>query len=447
LIPRYTRAEMGRIWSEENRFRTWLAVEVAATETLAEAGLVPKDAARAIREKADFSLERIHAIEAEVRHDVIAFTTAVAEIVGPEARWFHYGLTSNDVVDTAQALLIGQASRIILQDLRNLIEVLQRRAFEFKDTPMVGRTHGVHAEPITFGLKLANWYDEAQRDLERFRRAAEEMRVGKFSGAVGNFAHLSPELEEKICARLGLKAAPITSQVIQRDLHANYVATLAVVACTLDKIATEIRHLQRTEVREAEEYFSEKQKGSSAMPHKRNPVTCEQISGLARVVRANAQAAFENVALWHERDISHSSVERIILPDSTTLLDYMLAKTTSLVDTMLVYPERMLQNLESSGGLVFSGQLLLDLVEHGVSREEAYRMVQRHAMRAWQEGRNFRELVLKDKEITKRVPQAQIERAFDLKRQLRNVDKIFARVFPESVSGRPSKPRRKSKKT
>ncbi|HLX74493.1 MAG TPA: adenylosuccinate lyase [Terriglobales bacterium] len=447
MIPRYTRAEMGRIWSEENRFRTWLAVEVAATETLAEAGLVPKDAARAIREKADFSLERIHAIEAEVRHDVIAFTTAVAEIVGPEARWFHYGLTSNDVVDTAQALLIGQASRIILQDLRNLIEVLQRRAFEFKDTPMVGRTHGVHAEPITFGLKLANWYDEAQRDLARFQRAAEEMRVGKFSGAVGNFAHLSPELEEKICARLGLKAAPITSQVIQRDLHANYVATLAVVACTLDKIATEIRHLQRTEVREAEEYFSEKQKGSSAMPHKRNPVTCEQISGLARVVRANAQAAFENVALWHERDISHSSVERIILPDSTTLLDYMLAKTTSLVDTMLVYPERMLQNLESSGGLVFSGQLLLDLVEHGVSREEAYRMVQRHAMRAWQEGRNFRELVLKDKEITKRVPRAQIERAFDLKRQLRNVDKIFARVFPESVSGRPSKPRRKSKKT
>ena len=442
MIPRYTRAEMGRIWSEENRFRTWLAVEVAATETLAEAGLVPKDAARAIREKADFSLERIHAIEAEVRHDVIAFTTAVAEIVGPEARWFHYGLTSNDVVDTAQAVLIGQASLIILQDLRNLIEVLERRAFEFKDIPMVGRTHGVHAEPITFGLKLANWYDEAQRDLARFQRAAEEMRVGKFSGAVGNFAHLNPELEEKICARLGLKAAPITSQVIQRDLHASYMATLAVVACTLDKIATEIRHLQRTEVREAEEYFSEKQKGSSAMPHKRNPVTCEQISGLARVIRANAQAAFENVALWHERDISHSSVERIILPDSTTLLDYMLAKTTNLVDTMFVYPERMRQNLESSGGLVFSGQLLLDLVEHGVSREEAYRMVQRHAMRAWQEGKNFRELVLKDKDMTKRVPRAQIERAFDLKRQLRNVDKIFDRVFPRSADH--SKRRRKA---
>jgi adenylosuccinate lyase len=444
---------MGRIWSEENRFRTWLAVEVAATETLAEAGLVPKDAACAIREKADFSLERIHAIEAEVRHDVIAFTTAVAEIVGPEARWFHYGLTSNDVVDTAQAVLIGQASRIVLQDLRNLIEVLERRAFEFKDTPMVGRTHGVHAEPITFGLKLANWYDEAQRNLARFQRAAEEMRVGKFSGAVGNFAHLNPELEEKICGRLGLKAAPITSQVIQRDLHANYMATLAVVACTLDKIATEIRHLQRTEVREAEEYFSEKQKGSSAMPHKRNPVTCEQISGLARVVRANAQAAFENVALWHERDISHSSVERIILPGSTTLLDYMLAKTTNLVDTMFVYPERMRQNLESSGGLVFSGQLLLDLVEHGVSREDAYRMVQRHAMRAWQEGKNFRELVLKDKEITKRVPRAQIERAFDLKRQLRNVDKIFDRVFPDAQPRRkptkssPQRRRRKIKKS
>ena len=446
MIARYTRAEMGRIWSEENRFRTWLAVEVAATETLAEAGLVPKDAARAIREKADFSLERIHAIEAEVRHDVIAFTTAVAEIVGPEARWFHYGLTSNDVVDTAQALLIGQASRILLQDLRNLIEVLKRRAFEFKDTPMVGRTHGVHAEPITFGLKLANWYDEAQRDLVRFQRAAEEMRVGKFSGAVGNFAHLNPELEEKICARLGLKPAPITSQVIQRDLHANYMATLAVVACTLDKIATEIRHLQRTEVREAEEYFSEKQKGSSAMPHKRNPVTCEQISGLARVVRSNAQAAFENVALWHERDISHSSVERIILPDSTTLLDYMLAKTTNLVDTMFVYPERMQHNLESSGGLVFSGQLLLDLVEHGVSREDAYRMVQRHAMRAWQEGKNFRELVLKDKDITRKVPKTQVERAFDLKRQLRNVDKIFARVFPESSSLRSAKSRGRSKK-
>ena len=296
MIPRYTRPEMGRIWSDENRFRTWLGVEIAATETLAEAGMVPAAAARAIAERADFKVERIHEIEAEVRHDVIAFTTAVAEFVGPESRWFHYGLTSNDVVDTAQALLVQQASAVIEQDLDRLAEVLRRRALEFKDTPMIGRTHGVHAEPITFGFKLANWYSEVQRDIVRFRAASEDMRVGKFSGAVGTFAHLTPELEEKICARLGLKAAAVSSQVIQRDRHAAYLATLAVIACTLDKIATEVRHLQRTEVREAEEFFSEKQKGSSAMPHKRNPVNSEQISGLARVVRANAQAGFENVA-------------------------------------------------------------------------------------------------------------------------------------------------------
>jgi adenylosuccinate lyase len=432
LIPRYTRPEMGRVWSDENRFRTWLKVEVAATQTLAEAGIVPAEAARTIAERADFKLNRIHEIEAEVKHDVIAFTTAVAEIVGPESRWFHYGLTSNDVVDTAQALLIGQASDLIAPGLQKLADVLKRRAWEFKDTPMVGRTHGVHAEPITFGFKLANWYSEMQRNIVRFRAAADDMRVGKFSGAVGTFAHLTPELEEKICARLGLRAAAVSSQVIQRDRHAAYLSTLAVVASTLDKIATEIRHLQRTEVREAEEYFSEKQKGSSAMPHKRNPVTCEQISGLARVVRSNAQAGFENVALWHERDISHSSAERVIIPDSTTLMDYLLHKTANLIDTMFVYPKRMLANLESTGGLVFSGQLLLDLIEHGVLREDAYRMVQRHAMRAWQEGLNFRELILNDKDITGRVPREQLERAFDLKRQLRNIDGIFARVFPEN---------------
>jgi len=444
VIPRYTRPEMGRIWSEDNRFRTWLTVEVAATETLAEAGLVPKQAAKAIRERADFKLERIQEIETEVRHDVIAFTTAVAEIVGPDARWFHYGLTSNDVVDTAQALLIGQASNIIAEDLERLAEVLKRRAWEFKDTPQIGRTHGIHAEPITFGFKLANWYSETQRNIARFKDAAEGLRVGKFSGAVGTFAHLSPELEEKICARLGLKAADISSQVIQRDLHAHYLATLAVIASTLDKIATEIRHLQRTEVREAEEFFSEKQKGSSAMPHKRNPVTCEQISGLARVVRANAQAGFENVPLWHERDISHSSVERIILPDSTTLIDYLLQKTTNLMDTMFVYPERMKANLESTHGLVFSGQLLLDLVEHGVSREDAYRMVQAHAMHAWKEGLDFRQLVLKDKNITSKVPAKQLEHAFDLKRQLRNIDKIFARVFREEKSNSKKSPRKRA---
>ena len=446
MIPRYTRPDMGRIWSDENRFRTWLAVEVAATETLAEAGMVPQDAARAIRERADFNVNRIAEIEAEVRHDVIAFTTAVAEIVGPHARWFHYGLTSNDVVDTSQALLIQQASAIIAADLERLSAVLERRAWEFKDTPMVGRTHGIHAEPITFGFKLANWYSETQRNIARFQIAVEDMRVGKFSGAVGTFAHLSPELEERMCERLGLKAAAISSQVIQRDRHAAYLATLAVIACTLDKIATELRHLQRTEVREVEEFFSEKQKGSSAMPHKRNPITLEQISGLARVVRSNAQAAFENVALWHERDISHSSVERIIIPDSTTLVDYMLQKTTQVLDTMVVYPERMKSNLESTRGLVFSGQLLLDLVEHGVSREDAYRAVQTHAMRAWKEGLNFRELVLKDRSITGKVPRQQIERAFDLTRQLRNIDKIFQRVFGGKNREKKGEKRAASKK-
>jgi adenylosuccinate lyase len=425
---------MARIWSDENRFRTWLAVEVAATETLAAAGIVPKEAAKAIHARADFNVDRIFQIEAEVKHDVIAFTTAVAEIVGPHARWFHYGLTSNDVVDTAQALLIQQASVLIASDLDRLAEVLERRAWEFKDTPMIGRTHGIHAEPITFGFKIANWYSETQRNIERFKAAAEDLRVGKFSGAVGTFAHLTPELEEKMCARLGLRAAAISSQVIQRDRHAHYLATLATIASTLDKIATEIRHLQRTEVREAEEYFSEKQKGSSAMPHKRNPVNSEQISGLARVVRANAQAGFENVALWHERDISHSSAERIIIPDSTTLADYLLNKTANLIETMFVYPERMLANLESTRGLVFSGQLLLDLVESGVSREEAYRLVQSHAMHAWRKGLDFHDLVVNDPTIRGRVPRAKIEQAFDLKRQLKNIDKIFARVFPSKAA-------------
>jgi adenylosuccinate lyase len=429
LIPRYTRPEMGKIWSDENKFRCWLQVEVAASLTLAEAGIVPPEAAQAIARKGDFDLRRIHDVEAEVKHDVIAFTTAVAEKIGPEARWLHYGLTSNDVVDTAQALQIKEASRIIRDDLEKLKAVLGRRAQEFRHTPTIGRTHGIHAEPTTFGLKLANWYAETERNIARFDLTAEEMRVGKLSGAVGTFAHLEPEMEVRICERLGLGAAPISSQVIQRDRHAYYVATLATIAATLDKMATEIRHLQRTEVREAEEYFSEKQKGSSAMPHKRNPVTCEQISGLARVVRSNAQAAFENVALWHERDISHSSVERVILPDSTILVDYLLTKTTNLIDTLLVYPNRMLKNLESTGGLVFSGQLLLDLAEHGMSREDAYRLVQKHAMRAWKEDLNFRELVMNDSEITARVPAKQIQQAFSIERQLRNVDKIFGRVF------------------
>src|SRR5271169_3913794 len=392
---------MASIWSDENRFRTWLAVEVAATETLADAGIVPKDAARAIRARAAFNVQRIFEIEAEVKHDVIAFTTAVAEIVGPHARWFHYGLTSNDVVDTAQALLLQQASAILINDLMQLREALKRRALEFRHTVQIGRTHGVHAEPITFGLKLAIWYEEAGRNLTRLGAAAEEVRVGKTSGAVGTFGHIDPETEELICEKLNLKPAAVASQVIQRDRHANFVAALALTTALCEKIALEVRHLQRTEVREAEEYFARGQKGSSAMPHKRNPVTCEQICGLARVVRSHVQPAIEDVALWHERDISHSSVERVILPDSTILADYLMAQTTKLVDKLLVYPERMQRNLEMTRGLVFSGQLLLDLAAAGMLREAAYRVVQRHAMEAWENESDFRAAVESDPEIAR----------------------------------------------
>ena len=429
MIARYTRPEMGAIWSDENKYRCWLRVEQAASDTLAAAGIVPKEAAKAIREKGNFTVARINEIEAEVRHDVIAFTTAVAEHIGPESRWLHYGLTSTDVVDTAQALQVLEASKIIRDGIMRLTDVLRTRALEFKHTPMIGRTHGVHAEPTTFGLKLLVWYSEMQRNLARFDAAAEDMRVGKLSGAVGTFGHLKPEYEENICAELGLKPALVATQVVQRDRHAAYLGTLAVLASTLDKIATEIRHLQRTEVREAEEFFSEKQKGSSAMPHKRNPITCEQISGLARVVRSNSQATLENVALWHERDISHSSPERIILPDSTILADYLLHKTAGLVEKLFVYPARMLKNMESTGGLIFSGQLLLDLAEAGMSREDAYKLVQTHAMRAWKEDLNFRDEVKKVPEITKLLPPAKLDRAFDYKRQLANVDAIFARVL------------------
>jgi adenylosuccinate lyase len=427
LIARYTRPAMGRIWTEENKYRMWLEVEATASEILAEAGVVPQPAARAIRAHGAIDVARIQEIESEVKHDVIAFTTAVAEKIGPEARWLHYGLTSNDVVDTAQALQIKEASQLIRQGILDLAAILRERALEFKYTPTIGRTHGIHAEPTTFGLKLLNWYAEIQRDLVRFDASAEDMRVGKLSGAVGTFGHLKPEHEESICARLGLRADPIATQVIQRDRHAAYLATLAVLASTLDKVAVEIRHLQRTEVREAEEFFSEKQKGSSSMPHKRNPITSEQISGLARVIRGNTQAALENVALWHERDISHSSVERIIFPDSTILMDYLLAKTTSLIEKLLVYPRRMLKNLESTGGLIFSGQLLLDLAEAGMSREEAYRLVQAHAMTAWKEDLIFRELVERDPAIRNRLPD--LEKSFRLERQMANVDAIFDRVL------------------
>ncbi len=427
MIARYSRPAMARIWSEENKYRAWLEVEVTASEVLADAGIVPRSAAVALRASGAIDVARIQEIEAEVKHDVIAFTTAVAEKVGPESRWLHYGLTSTDVVDTAQALQIKEASGIIRESILALAGVLRRRALEFKDTPTIGRTHGVHAEPTTFGLKLLNWYAEIQRDLARFDASAEDMRVGKLSGAVGTFGHLKPEHEAAICSRLGLRPDPIATQVIQRDRHAAYMATLAVLASTLDKIAVEIRHLQRTEVREAEEFFSEKQKGSSAMPHKRNPITSEQISGLARVIRSNTQAALENVALWHERDISHSSVERVIFPDSTILTDYLLAKTTSLIDKLLVYPQRMLKNLESTGGLIFSGQLLLDLTEAGMSREEAYRLVQTHAMNAWKNDLVFRHLVKHDPAITSRLPD--LDKSFQMERQLANVDAIFERVL------------------
>ena len=433
MIKRYTRPEMGRIWSDENKYACWLRVEVAASQALAAAGMVPQEAADKIRDKSGFTVARIDEIEAEVRHDVIAFTTTVAEhIADPDAsRWLHYGLTSTDVVDTAQSLQLKEASAIIRAGIVRLGEVLKARAIEFKHTPSIGRTHGVHAEPTTFGLKLLLWYAEVQRSLVRFDAAAEELRVGKLSGAVGTFGHLKPAHEEAICEALGLTPVMVATQVVQRDRHAAYVATLAVLASTLDKIATEVRHLQRTEVREAEEFFSEKQKGSSAMPHKRNPITSEQISGLARVIRANAQTAFENVALWHERDISHSSAERVILPDSTILADYLLQKTVTLIEKLLVYPARMLKNLESTGGLIFSGQLLLDLAESGMSREDAYRLVQGLAMNSWKNELVFRDEVAKEPLITSRLDPEKLARAFDYRRQLANVDAIFARVLGE----------------
>jgi adenylosuccinate lyase len=443
LIDRYTRPQMAAIWSEPSKFRNWLRVELAATDALARAGIVPVEAAAELRrratfpdEKIDHLVTRIHEIELDTRHDVLAFTTAVAETVGPAARWLHYGLTSTDVVDTAQALAITQASFLIREGIVHLRGVLRKRAVEFQHTPTIGRTHGVHAEPTTFGMKLLLWYSEMGRNLRRFDAAAEDLRVGKISGAVGAFGKLKPEHEEAILAELNLTPAAISTQVLQRDRHAAYITTLAVLCSTLDKIATEIRHLQRTEVREAEEFFSAKQKGSSAMPHKRNPITCEQISGLARVVRGNAQVALENVALWHERDISHSSAERVILPDTTILADYLLHKTANLIEKLLVYPARMLKNLELTGGLIYSGQLLLDLAEVGMSREDAYRLVQSHAMAAWASvddptPLNYRQLIEADPEITARLTPEKIAAAFDVNRQLNNIDKVFTRVLAE----------------
>ena len=429
MIARYTHPEMGRIWSDQRRFETWLLVETAAAEAMAAAGIVPRDAAREIRERAQIDVARIDEIERTTQHDVIAFTTAVAETVGPSARWLHFGMTSSDVIDTAQALQMREACDLILKDLEALAEAIRARAFEHRQTPMIGRTHGVHAEPMTFGLKLALWFAEIGRDIERVRRVRSIVSVGKLSGAVGTFAHLSPDIETAVCERLGLTPAPVASQVIQRDRHADLLAALAISGASLEKFALEIRGLQKTEIGEVEEPFAKGQKGSSAMPHKRNPIGCEQIVGLARLLRSNCQAAFENIALWHERDISHSSVERVILPDSFIALDHMLRRFTRIVTGMVVYPDRMRENLERSRGVVFSGTVLLELARRGISREQAYEWVQRNAMRSFSEQRDFKALLLADPDVTGALSRAEIDRAFDLDEQFRHVDDIFERVF------------------
>jgi adenylosuccinate lyase len=425
MIPRYSRPEMARIWSDENRFATWLKVEIAATEALSEGGIVPREAPSAIKSKARFDVARIDAIEKEVQHDVIAFVSDVAESVGPEGRWLHYGLTSSDVVDTALALLMREACDLVARDVGALMEAVKGRAFEHKDTPMIGRTHGVHAEPTTFGLKLAGWAFELDRDRERLRRALEGMRVGKLSGAVGTYSATDPELERIACERLGLEPEPVSTQVVPRDRHADLLSTLALAASSLERFALEIRHLARTEVREVQEPFAAGQKGSSAMPHKRNPIVAERICGLARIVRAAGTVGLENVPLWHERDISHSSAERIVLPDAFLALDYMLDRFVWLVEGLVVLPERMRANLEASHGLFFSQRVLLALVEAGLPRDDAYRLVQEHALRAWDEGLDFRALVEADERIAGRVDLAE---AFDLRAYTRHVDAVFERL-------------------
>ena len=432
MIPRYSRPEMARIWSEENKFRKWLEVEVAVCQVLSDAGRIPPAAMSQIRENAGFSVDRIHEIEEVTRHDVVAFIRAVSEVVGPASRFIHMGLTSTDVVDTAQALQVKEASDLIESAILNFLQVLRRKAHRHKDTPMMGRTHGIHAEPTTFGLKVTVWYSEMERNLERFRTARKTLEVGKISGPVGTFSHLPPEVEEKVCAALGIGYAAASTQTLQRDRHAEYLCTLAILGSTYDKIATEIRHLQRTEVGEASEAFRAGQTGSSAMPHKKNPISSENVSGLSRVLRANALASLENIPLWHERDISHSSVERVILPDSTTLAHYLTLRLGRVLDNLVVNRERMLANLELMGGLVYSGTLLLKLVMAGVLRSQAYDWVQRNALRVWNEKADFKTLILADPDIRSRLSTEQIEAAFDLRQTLQHVDTVFARVFPEA---------------
>ena len=432
MIDRYMPEDFAEIWSEENMFRTWLRVELEVCRVLAEKGWIPRGSLETIEKRANFSVERIREIENVTHHDLIAFTTSVAEHVGPDSRYIHWGLTSTDVIDTARGFQLRQASDKILAAMAELRTAIRARAQEHRKTLMMGRTHGVHAELTTFGLKLAVWYDEMRRNLERMERAAGVVSVGKLSGAVGTFAHLDPDVEALVCERMGLAAAPISTQTLQRDRHAEYLSTIAIIGCSLDKFATEIRHLQRTEVREAEEPFASGQKGSSAMPHKRNPVKCEQISGLSRLLRGYALTALENVALWHERDISHSSAERVILPDATSVLAYMLRAMTKIVSKMVVYPDRMLKNIELTRGLAYSGQLLLDLTRKGVVREDAYRWIQRCSMKVWDEDKDFLQILQEDPDITKALTRDEIRAVVNPELQLRNIDAIFSRVFESS---------------
>ncbi|MGV7220345.1 MAG: adenylosuccinate lyase [Nitrospinales bacterium] len=429
MIERYTLPEMAAIWAPENKFQIWLDIEVYACEALAKKGKIPSRDLQQIQKNAGFDIERIDAIEKEVKHDVIAFLSSVAEKVGDSARYMHLGMTSSDVLDTALAVQLKESADLILKELTAFQKALKKQALTHKNTPVIGRSHGIHGEPTTFGLKLANWYEETKRNIDRLKRARKVVSFGQISGAVGTFAGIDPDVEEYTCKKLGLKPAPISSQVIQRDRHAEFFTTLAIIASSIDKFATEIRHLQRTEVLEVEEFFSKGQKGSSAMPHKRNPIVSEQMSGLARLIRGNAMASLENIPLWHERDISHSSVERIIGPDSTILVHYMLRKMTLLIDRLMIYPENMKKNLELTGGLVFSGSVLLELARKGVARDDAYRLVQKNAMQSWNGKGNFLSLLKKDKDVAKFLSKKEIEKLFDLKKHLKNVDRIFKRVF------------------
>lgn len=432
MIPRYTRPEMGQLWDIKAKYQKWLDVEIAVCEAWAELGEIPMDAVDVIKKKATFDLKRIDEIESVVKHDVIAFLTSVAENVGPESRFIHKGLTSSDIVDTALSLLMKNASDIILKDIKNLMDVLKSQAYKYREVPMMGRSHGVHAEPMTFGLKFALWYEDMKRNLVRMKRAKEIISVCKLSGAVGTFSNIPPAIEEKVCKKLGLKPEPVATQIVQRDRHAEYLTTLALFASSIEKIAVEIRHLQRSEVLEVEEPFMAGQKGSSAMPHKRNPVGCENLSGLARLVRANSIAALENIALWHERDISHSSVERVIIPDSSILVDYMLERIKGILDGLHVYPKKMKDNMSKSYGLYNSQRVMLALIDKNLTREDAYSIVQRNAMKSWKSGIEFKKLLLKDKEVKKHLTAKEIENIFDLDYYLKHVDYIFKRVFGTS---------------